>query len=102
MRELERVNRQHGVESTSHTARRHTFEQYVAWLTARADRRVSLSELAADIVSLEDVENPSERIDRVRIMLYHEHVPRLADDGVVDWYREDGEIYVTRDAAGTT
>jgi uncharacterized protein YbcV (DUF1398 family) len=108
MRELERVRRQHGVESTSHTetARRHTFEEYVARVTARADGRVSLSELAADIVSSEDdatdVENPSERIDRVRITLYHEHVPRLADEGVVDWCRDDGEIHVTRDGTDTT
>jgi hypothetical protein len=106
MIETNRADRPNEAQSTrlDRTDRPHAYERYVALLTAREDRWISLSELATDIVSWADdangVGNPSDRTERVRIRLYHEHIPRLADAGVFDWYREDGEIYVVCDTTG--
>ena len=106
MIEINRADRQNEAQSTSldRTDKRHAYERYVALLTSREQRRIPLSELATDIVSWADdangVGNPSDRTERVRIRLYHEQIPRLADAGMVDWYREDGEIYVVCDTTG--
>jgi hypothetical protein len=107
MIETNRADRPNEAQSASldRTDRPHAYERYVALLTAREDRRIPLSELATAIVSWADhangVEDPSDRTERVRIRLYHEHVPRLADAGMVDWYRDDGEIYVVDDGTSS-
>ncbi len=104
MIETNRADRQNGVQAigSSTTSRRHEYERYVLWYTSCEDGAVSLTDLSTDLVSWEEtvlgVENRAKRLDSVRIKLFHKHVPRLTDDGVVDWYREDGTIYVERTA----
>lgn len=71
---------------------------FVRRYVSRRRRPVSLTELAAELVSRDADERvvrpPAGEVDHVRTRLYHDHVPRLADAGHLRWYREDGTVYV--------
>lgn len=68
-----------------------------------ADRDVTLAELARKIAAWEidrsvaDVSNAA--VERVHLSLYHNHVPRLADAGLVEYDREASAVSLAGDAA---
>lgn len=66
------------------TARRRRCALYVL---SRATDRMTLSDLASEVASLEDAD-----YDRVVASLYHVHLPKLAAVGVVDYDGGDGTV----------
>jgi predicted transcriptional regulator len=61
-----------------------------------ADARMSLTELAADVVDAEsrfsDPGPEPERVQEMTVELYHRHLPRLADAGLVDFDRSQRTV----------
>lgn len=56
------------------------------------DRAIALSDLAEDVAVREHdrprIEIPKERAQAIRTSLYHVHVPKLADAGVIEYDRD--------------
>lgn len=82
---------------------RPTRKQVLAVL-ARAEDRLSLSDLARAVADAEDV-CPGDGADRddeqsTTVMLYHCDLPKLADHGLVEWDDETREAVLT--ARGST
>lgn len=71
----------------------------ILYLLVDGEDAVQCEELARKVASLEvndDIgEVPSEEYTRVLISLDHIHLPRLVDDGVVEYDRDEGVIVPT-------
>lgn len=79
------------------------------YLRGKGPREASLDELAAHLRSYPDA--PTDRIrgqDRARVVLVQKHLPKLSDQGVVDWdrqrerarYRQNDVVESVLDALG--
>lgn len=72
----------------SHRYRRHVLDRLT-----EGDRSHSLDELAATIANREratpSADGTRTRIDDVRVALYHNHLPRLADHGLIAFERDN-------------
>lgn len=68
--------------------------QFVLAYLRQQDRPITLSELARNATAWEVGVSPSEveadRVDRMRLSLYHTHIPKLASLGLVE-YVGDGK-----------
>lgn len=77
----------------------HTRRRIVVNYLRSCESAVELDELAGQVAAREfdtareDV--PSDRYERVLVSLYHTHLPKLADAGIVTIERNDG-VHVTR------
>lgn len=80
----------HVFEALGHPRRR-----YVLY-TLLEDPEVSLRELASKVAAWENEVPagalPEEDIDRVHIALYHSHVPKLAEDDIVEFSEADETV----------
>jgi hypothetical protein len=70
------------------------------------DSSIPLSELARSVAKREaasaesaDSAAPDEDAARVHLSLYHSHIPKLADAGVVEYSPEGGTVGLSNDAA---
>lgn len=80
----------------AHSRRRHVLD-----ILSGSDSRVRLADLAADIASRErdesDEADEEEYVERVQISLYHSHIPKLEEIGVVDFDAADKTVSSTTD-----
>lgn len=84
-------------EILAHERRRHALRR----LRTR-EGAVALADLADEVARLErdaesGVEVPRENVERIRADLYHRHVPKMADAGVVDYDRESDVVRLACD-----
>lgn len=75
-------------------------ERRRAALSVLADRdgAVELSELARDVVDLteDEVAGPSpDAVDRMRVALHHQHLPKIADAGLIAYDIDRKAVYPT-------
>lgn len=79
------------------TALDHSRRRYLLYTLANERSEETLSELATNIVAWEQDKPAGEVTDeerrRVHVSLYHSHIPKLADLGIVE-YREGEDIIV--------
>lgn len=73
-------------EARLHRVLANSRRRHVLDVLGESDSPVTLADLAADLASRESDETADrERIERVQISLYHNHVPKLDDVGIVEF-----------------
>lgn len=78
----------------------HRRRQVLACLSEQHPR--VLPDLAADVAAREQstADVASATVDRVRVSLYHVHLPTLADAGLVRYDRDEGSVALREEARG--
>lgn len=79
------------IEILAHPRRRH-----VILCLREYENSMVLADLADEIAALENetspMEVPPDEVERVYLSLYHTHVPKLADTGVVQYEQEKNAV----------
>ena len=70
-----------------HSALAHERRRHVLSILEDAEAEMSLNELVREVASRESGDKPGatcDEVEQIRISLYHRHLPKLADVGLVD------------------
>lgn len=95
---LSRIN--HYFKALADTRRRHA----LYYLNEHRAESITLDELARHVKALETEHAPDTLVEHeyanVRLELYHNHLPRLADSGIIDYDSRRGDVRFDRSSRG--
>ena len=74
----------------------HRYRRFVVAALEDSGQPLALADLAADVAARDTAESPTiERIRTIKIELYHVHVPKLAETGLVAFDRDRNVVRST-------
>lgn len=73
-------------------------QRHIIYLLEERDGPISIEELAAHIADHEEPTEPesSDQRTRLKIELYHNHLPKLADEDFIQFDRDEGRLELAK------